>query len=103
MSVLLEFAIFPTDKGDSVSNEVSKVIDMIRESGVSYQLTAMGTIIETDTLPEALDIVNKSYNVLEPFAKRVYSTMSIDIQKGKDNRLKTKVDSIEAKIGSVNS
>lgn len=103
MSVLLEFAMFPTDKGDSVSNEVSKLIDMIRSSGVSYQLTAMGTLIETDTLAEALDIVNRSYLVLEPFSKRVYSTMSIDIQKGKDNRLKTKVESIKAKIGSVNS
>lgn len=102
MSVLLEFAIFPTDKGDSVSKDVSKVIEMIRNSGVNYQLTAMGTLIETDTLPEALDIVNKAYEILEKDSSRVYSTMNIDIQKNKPNRLKTKVASIESKIGEVN-
>lgn len=101
MSVLLEFAIFPTDKGDSVSKQVSKVINLIRKSGVNYQLTAMGTLIETDTLPEALDIVNRSYDILSEDSKRVYSTMNIDIQKGKNNRLKTKVEAIENKIGQV--
>lgn len=102
MSVLLEFAIFPTDKGDSVSKQVSKVIELIRESGISYQLTAMGTLIETDTLPEALALVNSCYDVLAEDSERVYSTMSIDIQKNKHNRLKTKVEAIENKIGAVN-
>jgi len=49
MSVLLEFSMFPTDKGESVSTHVSKVIKMIHDSGVTYQLTPMGTIIETAT------------------------------------------------------
>jgi len=102
MSVLVEFAIFPTDKGDSVSKHVSKVIDLIRNSGVPYQLTAMGTLVETATLPEALDILNRSYQVLEKDSKRVYITMNMDIQKDKDNRLKTKVEAIENKIGTVN-
>ena len=103
MSVLLEFAIFPTDKsGDSASDSVSKVIDMINKSGVNYKLTAMGTIIETETLKEALDIVNRSYEVLEPFSKRVYSTITIDIRKEKSNRLEQKIKSIELKIGRVN-
>lgn len=103
MSVLLEFAMFPTDKsGDSASESVSKVIDMIKKSGVTYKLTAMGTIIETETLEEALGIVNKSYAVLAPFAKRVYSTVTIDIRKGKSNRLTQKIQSIESRIGEVN-
>ena len=103
MSVLLEFAMFPTDKtGDSASESVSKVIRMIKESGVNYKLTAMGTVIETETLEEALDIVNKSYKVLEPIANRVYSSVKLDIRKGKSNRLEQKIESIESKIGKVN-
>jgi len=103
MSVLLEFAMFPTDKkdGDGASESVSKIIDMINKSGVSYKLTAMGTILETETLKEALDIVNRSYEVLEPFSKRVYSTINIDIRKEKSNRLIQKIESIESKIGTV--
>jgi uncharacterized protein YqgV (UPF0045/DUF77 family) len=46
MSVLFEFAMFPTDKGESVSKYVSKIIDMIDKSGVDYKLTPMGTVIE---------------------------------------------------------
>jgi uncharacterized protein (TIGR00106 family) len=103
MSVLLEFAMFPTDKtGDSASESVSKVINMINKSGITYKLTAMGTIIETETVEEALDIVNRSYKVLEPFSKRVYSTITLDIRKGKSDRLNQKIDSIESKIGKVN-
>jgi uncharacterized protein (TIGR00106 family) len=102
MSVLLEFAMFPTDKtGDSASESVSKIIDMINKSGVTYKLTAMGTIIETETIEEALDIVNRSYKVLEPFSKRVYSTITLDIRKEKPDRLNQKIESIESKIGKV--
>jgi len=103
MSVLLEFAMFPTDKsGDSASESVSKVIEMIRDSGVNYRLTAMGTVIETETMEEAMDIVNKSYKVLEPLANRVYSSIKLDIRKGKSNRLLQKIESVESKIGEVN-
>lgn len=102
MSVLVEFAIFPTDKGDSVSHHVSRVIEMIRESGISYQLTSMGTLIETDTPAQALDIINRSCEILGEDCNRIYSTITMDIQKNKLNRLQSKIDSIEDKIGEVN-
>lgn len=99
MSVLLEFAMFPTDKGESVSGYVSKIINMIDESRVSYSFTSMGTIIEVDSLEEALKIIQKAYNQLEPDCNRVYSTIKIDIRKEKNGRLKQKIASIEQKIG----
>jgi len=102
MSVLLEFAMFPVDKGESVSTYVSKLIHMIRESGVTYQLTPMGTIIETETMAEALAIVQQSYDILEPDCDRVYSTLNIDIRKGKSQCLTQKVQSVENIIGEVN-
>ncbi len=101
MSILLEFAMFPTDKGDSVSQYVSKVIKMIDQNITDYQLTPMGTIIETETMPQALEIIQKAYDILEPDSNRIYSTMTFDIRKGKDNRLKQKIQSIENKIGKV--
>jgi uncharacterized protein (TIGR00106 family) len=102
MSVLLEFAMFPTDKGESVSSYVSRIIKMIKESGVSYQLTPMGTIIETETMQEALDIVRKSYEQLEPDCDRIYSGLTFDIRKGEGDRISKKIKSIESKIGEVN-
>jgi len=103
MSVLLEFAMFPTDKGASVSEFVSKIILMIKNKGYNYKLTAMGTIVETETMTEALQVIQESYNVLEPFSDRIYSSVKFDIRKGKSNRLEQKIESIEAKIGKINT
>lgn len=101
MSVLVEFAMFPTDKGTSVSEYVSRIIKMVDESGVDYQLTPMGTIFETETMPEALKMIERSYQELEKDCARVYSTVKFDIQPEKANRMNSKVKSIESKIGVV--
>lgn len=98
MSVLLNFAMFPTDKGDSVSPYVSKIIKHIRRSGYSNQLTAMGTLIETETLPEAFALINDAYKILEEDCERVYVTVNIDIRKGKIGRMASKIRSIEDKL-----
>ncbi len=101
MSVLLEFAMFPTDKGSSVSAYVSKVIEMIRSSGAAYRLTPMGTVVETETMEKALDILQKAYAVLEPVSERIYCSAKFDIRKGQQNRMDSKIASIEEKIGEV--
>ena len=99
MSVMLEFAMFPTDKGDSVSSYVSRIIKAIDESGVTYKLTPMGTIVEVETLDEALAVIRKSYSELEEDCARVYSSIKLDIRKGKSGRLQQKIESVEKKIG----
>ncbi len=101
MSVLLEFAMFPTDKGISVSEFVSKIVKMIDESGLEYQLTPMGTIVETVDLNDALNIINKSYKVLEPYSERVYCSCKFDIKKNGEDMLHAKIASVESKIGTV--
>ncbi|MCG8487217.1 MAG: MTH1187 family thiamine-binding protein [Candidatus Thiodiazotropha sp.] len=102
MSVLLEFSIFPLDQGESVSREVSQVIEMIRESGVNYQLTAMGTLIETDNVRQALDIVESATERLgSAGCQRIYSAIKMDIRIGKENRMEGKPGSIRQRIGEV--
>jgi uncharacterized protein (TIGR00106 family) len=103
MSVLLEFAMFPTDKGASVSPFVSQVVALIRERASSYQLTPMGTIIETDSLDQALDIVRACAELLdEAGCERIYSSLKLDIRRGETDRLAAKVQSVTDKIGAVN-
>ena len=101
MSVLLEFSMFPTSdecrEGASVSKYVSRIIDMIDSSGVAYQLTPMGTIIETDTMKEALEIIEKAYESLGD-CERVYSSLKFDIRKGTSKRLKQKIASVEGHL-----
>ena len=101
LSVLLEFSMFPTSDdcrdGASVSKQVSKIIDMIDKSGIPYKLTPMGTVIETSTMKEALDIIEKAYEQLSE-CERVYSSLKFDIRKNSSNRLKTKIKSVEKKL-----
>lgn len=102
MSVLLQMAMFPTDKSGSKSPEVSQIIKIIRDSGFKYKLTAMSTILETNKMSEALNIIQKCYEKLEELGcERVYSTLTFDIRKGYENRLEGKVKSVEDKIGKV--
>jgi len=103
MSVLVNFAMFPTDKGDSVSEYVSKIIALVKNSNYPWKLNPMGTVFETETLHEAMDLLEKSYQILEPYSERVYATINLDIRKGKSGRLEQKIKSVEDKIGKVNT
>jgi len=95
--------MFPTDVGESKSKYVSKIIKMVKESGMDYKLTPMSTVIETDSIKKALKIVEKSYNILEKMGvNRVYSVLKFDIRIGKRDRLIQKIKSVEDKIGEVN-
>lgn len=101
MSVLLEFSMFPTSAdgrdGASVSKQVSKIIDAIDKSGAAYQLTPMGTVVETETMKEALAIIELAYEQVSD-CERVYSSLKLDIRKNADNRLKTKIASVEKNL-----
>ncbi len=99
MSVLVEFAIFPTDKTESKSKYVAKALDIIDKSGLDYQLTPMGTIIEANTLQEIFKVIDDAYMVLKQDSSRVYSVIKIDYRDGELGRLHKKKHSVEQKLG----
>ena len=102
MSVLIEFSMFPIDHGESVSAEVSEIIEMIRRSGHQYKLTAMGTIIETANIHDAMALVEQAYNTLEQQGcNRVYASIKLDIRKGTSWRMTQKISAVENRIGTV--
>ncbi len=102
MSVLVEFSMFPLDQGDSLSAHVSRLIELIRQSGVDYRLTAMGTLIETEQLDTALALVARCNQLLrEGGCQRIYAAIKVDYREGPVGRLQGKIDSIEQKIGKV--
>jgi len=101
MGAIMNFAIFPIDKGAHIGDYVSKVIDYIKKSGVVYQFTPMGTIVEAETVAEVLKVVEKAYEILEPISDRVYCVMNMDYNKNKSDLLNSKVKSIERRIGGV--
>lgn len=98
MSVLLEFAMFPTDKGASMASYVARIEGIIRAHSYPNQLTAMGTLVETETIEEATALMNECYNELATDCDRVYCTAAIDIRKGCHDSLHRKVQAVEEKL-----
>lgn len=102
MSAIMNFAIFPIDKGEHIGDYVSKVVEFIKESGLSYQFSPMGTIIEAPTVPELLKVVEKAYEIMDPISDRVYCVMNMDYNKNKTDLIHKKRASVENRIGKVN-
>ena len=98
MSVLVNFAMFPTDRGGSVSTYVAKIERAIVACGFSSQLTPMSTIVETDTMQQALSVIQAAYDAIAGEGGRIYMTASIDARGGKGNRMKGKVESVMRKM-----
>lgn len=101
--VLLEFSMSPIDKGESVSQYVSRSLDIIDKSGISYKINPMGTCIE-GSWEEVMSVVAKCFERMKDDCNRISVSLKIDYRKGKTGRLDSKIKSIEDKLGrKINS
>ncbi|TVQ91503.1 MAG: thiamine-binding protein [Chromatiaceae bacterium] len=99
MSVLVDLSIFPVAAGEHLSQYVAPVVGMIAASGHPYQLTAMGTLIETAVLAEALELIERAHSLLAAAGcERVYATVKLDIRSGPPGRLQGKPASVAARL-----
>ena len=96
--VLLEFSMSPMDKGESVSDYVSRSLQIISESGVDYRLNPMGTVIEGD-FDTVMGVVKKCFEKMSSDCNRITCAIKIDYRKGKTGRLESKIASIESNLG----
>jgi len=92
--VLAEFSMYPTDKGESVSQYVSQLIDYIDKSGITYQLTPMGTILE-GSWNDVFGVISGCFNILEPQSNRITTIIKVDYRKGEQSRMKSKIKKVE--------
>jgi len=99
MSFLVFVSMTPIGKGESVSEYVAKVVDIVDRSGLPYVLTPMGTIIEGESWEEVMGVLEKGFKELKKECPRISITMKIDYREGKSGRLKSKVESVQKKLG----
>ncbi|MEM1525057.1 MAG: MTH1187 family thiamine-binding protein [Nitrososphaerales archaeon] len=93
--IIAEFSTVPIGTGStSVSNyiiESLKAISMIK--GIRYQITPMGTIIESENLESIFEVIKTSHEALfNAGAKRVLSTIRIDDRRDKPRVMEDKVE-----------
>jgi uncharacterized protein (TIGR00106 family) len=96
--VLLEFAMAPHGQGDSLSAYVARILDVIDKSGVPYQLTPMGTILEGDW-DDVVDVVTACFRALQPDCRRIGMNLKVDYRAGSDSRLRSKIAKVEEHLG----
>ena len=97
MSVVIQFSIFPMDKGVSVSPYVARAAKIIRESGFRYELGPMGTCIEGEW-EEIIGVVTRCLEDLKKDCDRVYLTLAADYRKDSNGRIHSKVKSVEREL-----
>jgi len=97
--MLFQLTMFPTDKrGAGVSADVSKVVDIIDNSGLPYKMSAMSTVIEGEW-DTVMQVINKARLMLRRKYGRVYISITIDDRKCAKGRLYGKIASVEKRLG----
>ena len=96
--VLLEFQMAPHTTSEGVSQFVAQILDIVDRSGVPYQLTPMGTILEGDW-DEVIGVVTQCFRHLEKEHRRISVHMKVDYRAGPAGRLTGKVASVQDKLG----
>ena len=98
---IMEISIVPLGtKTASVSKYVASSIEVLKkEKGIKHKLTAMGTIIEADSVGKLLNIAKKMHDkVLNNEIKRVVTTIKIDDRKDKKLTAEGKIKSVQKKL-----
>jgi uncharacterized protein (TIGR00106 family) len=96
--VLLEFSMYPLDKGESLSPYVARSLDIIDRSGLEYRCHAMGTILEGE-IDQVMEVVRQCFQAMAADCHRIECSIRLDYREGRQGRLTAKVASVEEKLG----
>ncbi|MEJ5301615.1 MAG: MTH1187 family thiamine-binding protein [Thermodesulforhabdaceae bacterium] len=96
---IVEVSIVPLGTSDtSLSNYVAKVLEVVEESGLQYELTPMGTIL-TGSLGEIFPVISRMHErCFEEGVRRVLTLIKIDDRRDKMVKPQDKVFSVRAKL-----
>ena len=97
--MLAEFSVFPLDKGgEGLSKYVAESMKIIEESGLNFEVHALGTLIEGPS-DQVFEVIRKCHENMTRLSDRVVTNIKLDDRKGATDRIKGKVRSVEEKLG----
>ncbi len=83
----------------SMSDHISEAVKAIERSGVKYQLTPMGTVIEVSSIDEAFGVIKDAHEALvKKGVKRVVTHLTIDDRRDSPKGMAEKVESVMSKL-----
>lgn len=93
MSAMAYVSITPLGESESVSQYVSRAVKVIKDSGLSWKLTPMGTIVEGDTLADVLTVINEAAETLKE-CNRISISIKIDYRRDRTDDMDAKVNAV---------
>ena len=100
MGVILSFIAFlvvsPMDRGPSLSAYVKAAIEAVDDSGLKYQVTPMGTIIESDDLDGIMMVTKRAVEAVRSLnSDRISVTLKIDARYDRDITMESKMRAVD--------
>jgi uncharacterized protein (TIGR00106 family) len=95
---LLDFSITPIGSGESVSQYVTRCVDIIDRSGLEYRLHAMGTTVEGE-LDQLLGLLRQCIEAVAVDCNRVSVSAKLDHRRGHTGSLCEKIESVQRRLG----
>jgi uncharacterized protein (TIGR00106 family) len=98
---IMEISIVPVGTTvASVSRYVAKAVSVLKKQrAIKYELTSMGTIIESESVTHLLNIADRMHKkVLSGDIKRVVTTIKIDDRKDKKLTTAGKIKAVTSKL-----
>ncbi|HIE11842.1 MAG TPA: MTH1187 family thiamine-binding protein [Desulfotomaculum sp.] len=98
--IVAEISVVPLGTGSpGLSRYIADCVKVLEESGLSYEVTAMGTIVEGE-FDAVLAVVRQMHQV--PFRAgvlRVVTTLKIDDRRDRPLSAKGKVETVARRLG----
>ncbi|MCS7098245.1 MAG: MTH1187 family thiamine-binding protein [Candidatus Methanomethyliaceae archaeon] len=97
--IIVEFTVIPLGTGStSLSDYVAEVCKEVRNSGVRFTVTPMGTIIEGEDLGNLFEVIRKAHEAaIRSGVKRVVTVIKIDDRRDKERKMEDKVEALKKK------
>ena len=97
MSVLIDFSIFPLDKGASLSPYVARAVRIIEDSGLPHRFGPMGTSVEGEW-DQVMGVLGECFEDLRKDCDRISMNIRFDYRKGPGGRIDGKMTSVKKRL-----
>ena len=89
--MIAQMSVYPIGEGTSLSRFVKKGVEVIENSGYTFEVGGMGTTVEIPDLDSLFELVKKVHAVhVEEGARRVVIDLKVDDRRDKTATIKAK-------------
>lgn len=94
--ILAQLSVFPVGEGTSLSRSVKKGVNVIKESGYTYEIGGMSTAIEVPDLDALFNLVKKVHQAnVEAGGQRILIDLKVDDRRDKDATIGSKRNAVK--------